>query len=357
MSDSRIRDATKRHLIEEVRWLLTVDRMSPPSASLRAALRALRPDLDARRFETLVELEAHLRSWYHGWYQQHATVLYAARTPFQQVVIQRFQYDGFSERALTIDGHGQSTTTDEHIYHELLVHPALLLHPAPRAVFIAGGGELATAREVLRHRSVERVVNAEIDEQLTMACLEHLPSMSAGSFRDERLHMVFDDAYATLRDAARSFDVIIVDVNDPAYNTPTAGDGRTLFSREFLHTAKSKLNAGGVFVTQSCGTSRASFPSVVKTIRSVFAHVYTLVAPVPSYGGAPWSWTIAHDRRPPSPSLSKLAERDVDREIMLRIGRPLRFLDNDRLRESLRHSLHVEQRLTGAAEILRLTGE
>lgn len=67
-------------------------------------------------------------------------------------------------QVLLLDGKAQSAEADEWVYHELLVHPAMLLHPAPRRVFIAGGGEGATAREVLRHRCVERVVMVDIDQ-------------------------------------------------------------------------------------------------------------------------------------------------------------------------------------------------
>lgn len=42
---------------------------------------------------------------------------------------------------LLLDGKSQSAEADEYVYHELLVHLALLLHPNPRTVFIAGGGE------------------------------------------------------------------------------------------------------------------------------------------------------------------------------------------------------------------------
>ena len=72
---------------------------------------------------------------------------------------------------LLLDGKSQSAEADEFVYHELLVHLALLLHPNPRTVFIAGGGEGATAREALRHRSVEKVVMVDIDKVwLTPSC-------------------------------------------------------------------------------------------------------------------------------------------------------------------------------------------
>ena len=40
---------------------------------------------------------------------------------------------------LLLDGKAQSAEADEYVYHELLVHPAMLLHPNPKTVFVAGG--------------------------------------------------------------------------------------------------------------------------------------------------------------------------------------------------------------------------
>lgn len=33
----------------------------------------------------------------------------------------------------------QSSEVDEWVYHELLVHPAMIMHPNPKTVFICGG--------------------------------------------------------------------------------------------------------------------------------------------------------------------------------------------------------------------------
>jgi predicted membrane-bound spermidine synthase len=67
-------------------------------------------------------------------------------------------------KTLVLDGKTQSAAHDEKVYHESLVHPALMLHPNPKNVYIGGGGEGATMREVLRHKSVEKCVMVDIDE-------------------------------------------------------------------------------------------------------------------------------------------------------------------------------------------------
>jgi thermospermine synthase len=45
-------------------------------------------------------------------------------------------------QTLFLDGKVQSSEADEWVYHELLVHPALVLHPNPKSVYICGGAQL-----------------------------------------------------------------------------------------------------------------------------------------------------------------------------------------------------------------------
>ena len=90
-------------------------------------------------------------------------VYYSGRTEYQDAVVQDGAAFGMS---LVLDGKTQSTEVDEFAYHEGLVHPAMISHPAPRSVFVAGGGEGATIREALKHRTVERVVMVDIDEKV-----------------------------------------------------------------------------------------------------------------------------------------------------------------------------------------------
>ena len=54
-------------------------------------------------------------------------------------------------KVLLLDGKVQSAEADERVYHECLVHPALLHHHNPKTVFIMGGGRHNTAAKS-RHR-------------------------------------------------------------------------------------------------------------------------------------------------------------------------------------------------------------
>ena len=77
------------------------------------------------------------------------------------------------DKILFLDGVEQSSLHGEAAYHEALVHPAMLTHNNPKRVAIIGGGEGATLREVLKHKSVEHVVMIDIDKELINLCREH----------------------------------------------------------------------------------------------------------------------------------------------------------------------------------------
>lgn len=175
----------------------------------------------------------------------------------------------------------------------MLVHPALLAHGSPRSVFIAGGGEGATAREVLRHASVERCVMVDIDRVVCDFCEEHLAA-NKEAFADKRLELICDDAAAQLRAAPdASFDVIIGDLADPV----SGGPCYQLYTREFYeNVVKQKLAPGGIFVTQSgpAGVLSATqvFTPINHTLAAVFARVVPMAAHVPSYADT-WGWNVA----------------------------------------------------------------
>ncbi|MCC6003713.1 MAG: methyltransferase domain-containing protein [Thermofilum sp.] len=172
--------------------------------------------------------------------------VYAAeKTPYQEIVFA--ELEGFG-RALLIDRFVQSTERDEHIYHELLVHPALALHPEPRRGLIVGGGEGATLREVLKHNTIEEAVMVDIDEKVVEFSKKYLEVMHKGSFYDPRAKTIIMDGLEYVRRAPSSyFDAVIMDLTDP-YAGPTA---LPLYSLEAFQEIKRILRPNGVLATQA----------------------------------------------------------------------------------------------------------
>lgn len=116
---------------------------------------------------------------------------------------------------LFLDGVLQSTTRDEVIYHTALVHPLLDTLREKKTLLILGGGEGATAREVLRWKNVESVVMIEYDKELVELMKQEGRSWSQDSFNDPRLTVIYDDAWKYMENNSKSYNGIIIDLTDP----------------------------------------------------------------------------------------------------------------------------------------------
>jgi spermidine synthase len=216
-------------------------------------------------------------------------VLYSGTTAYQRVEIVRAPALG---KALFLDGRIQSAQVDEFIYHEALVHPALLTHPEPRRVLIMGGGEGATLREVLRHPSVELATMVDIDRELVELCRELLPEWHQGCFSHPRAQLHYGDARAYVEAAPEaSYDVIISDLTEPVEGGPSV----MLFTVEFYHQLARRLSDNGLFVAQA-GSADPIYPdfvaSLARTLQEVFPLVRVYWAFVYSFQ-LPWAFVIA----------------------------------------------------------------
>ena len=161
-------------------------------------------------------------------------VIYSGQTDFQRVLIADSLNYG---RVLVLDGELQSAEVDEELYHEVLVQPALVLHPNPRRILIVGGGEGASLREVLRHKNVESVTMVDLDGKIIDLCKEHLSSWHRGSFDDPRLNLVIAEGRQFITEDTSKYDVVIIDVVDLEEDGPA----RAIYTREFYQLLKARL--------------------------------------------------------------------------------------------------------------------
>lgn len=247
---------------------------------------------------------------------------------FQDVAVVDLREHG---RALILDGTLQSAEVDEACYHEPFVHPVMLLHGRPRRILIAGAGEGATLREVLRHPSVEDVLAVEIDPVVVALCREHLPSWHAGSFDDPRVRLQLEDIRATL-DALppESVDVAFLDLTDPV--DPWERRGRApgpadeLLTPAFYRQLARALAADGLLAVQ-IGELHPHVADATEAalahLRAVFPWVVVGHTWVDSFNST-WGFALA-SQRPRS-----LAPDDLDARIAA-LG-PLRVYDADRHR-------------------------
>ncbi|KAL6561010.1 amp-CoA ligase [Orobanche gracilis] len=223
--------------------------------------------------------------------------------------------------ALVIDGKLQSAETDEFIYHECLVLPPLLHHPNPTKVFIMGGGEGSTARELLRHKTIDKVVMCDIDEQEVVDFCKSYLVANWEAFLDPRLEVIINDARAELEGREESYDVIIGDLADPIEGGPCY----KLYTKSFYEfTVKPRLKQGGIFVTQAGPAGIFShtevFSCIYNTLRQVFKYVVPYSAHIPSYADI-WGWVMASD------SPIELSTEELDVRMRERINEENRYLD------------------------------
>lgn len=253
-------------------------------------------------------------------------VLFEAQSPFQ--TMQVIETTSFG-KTLVLDGKTQSAKSDEAVYHESLVHPALMAHPNPKTVYIGGGGEFATAREVLKHSSVEKVVMVDIDEAVCNLCRKELPEWSEGCFEDPRLEVHYTDAHAFLKEYDGKFDVIIMDIADPI----EAGPGYVLYTEEFYKYATTKLNTGGYMVTQSGPGAlynwNECFSAIYCTLQTAFNTVLPYTVDIPSFG-CMWAFTMATNADDSAMTKRAIIERRIDETdaiVKARVPKQLKFYD------------------------------
>ena len=228
--------------------------------------------------------------------EKYSEILWESTTKYQTAKIIEGLYFG---RSLILDGKTQSTTSDEFIYHESLVHPSLVQHQNPENIFIAGGGEGATAREVLKYKSIKNITMVDIDKEVVLACKKLLKNHHKNSFDNPKVNLTFGDARNYLKFTKESYDVVIIDVPDPL----EAGPAYKLFTKEFYSLVKSKLKNSGILVTQAGPTDPNSakqwFTKVFNTINSVFPLTLPYHSHVPAFGTT-WGFVMGSNSDAPS---------------------------------------------------------
>jgi len=290
------------------------------------------------------------RSWFSDHISPDLTALhslkdriYSGRTKFQSVDI--IDTDSFGI-CLVLDGKIQSSEADEFIYHEALVHPAMLTHPCPEKVFIAGGGEGATLREVLAHKTVKKAVMVDIDEEVVNLCRRFLPSWHQNAFDDPRTELYFADARKYLEESRDKFDVIIIDLVDPLEEGPA----RLLYTQEFYQIVKQRLQPNGIISVQAEPSEWGNldnFVAIANTLRNVFPIARPYQAHIPSFLSL-WGFMAASQTLDPA----ELTPEEIDSRISKRISKKLKSYDGLTHQAMFTIPKHIRQQLLASQRII-----
>ncbi|WP_321530208.1 polyamine aminopropyltransferase [uncultured Desulfuromonas sp.] len=219
--------------------------------------------------------------------------LFSGKSEFQQLdIVQTLEYG----KMMLLDGLVMVTERDEFVYHDMIAHPALFTHPAPKNVLVIGGGDGGSIREIMKHPGVEQATLCEIDGLVIEKSIELLPSMACeidGSNPRVKLHV--DDGLAYIRDHQNEFDIILVDSTDPI--GPAVG----LFEEDFYRLVHGALKEDGIMVAQS--ESPFYHGDIQKAmygnLRNVFPIVEMYQAFIPTYPSGLWSFAFASKKYHP----------------------------------------------------------
>ena len=219
--------------------------------------------------------------------------LYSSQSEFQRIDI--FSSKEFG-RFLTLDGYMMLTQKDEFIYHEMMVHVPMAVHPEVRKVLVIGGGDGGTARELIRYPAIEQIDVVEIDEEVVSACRQYLPQTACG-FDDERIHLFYEDGLKYVRRYEDTYDLILVDSTDPF------GPGEGLFTKEFYGNCYKALKAEGIMVNQHESpfypNDAVAMQRAHKRIVESFPISKVYQAHIPTYPSGHWLFGFASKRYHP----------------------------------------------------------
>jgi len=218
-------------------------------------------------------------------------ILYHKRSRYQDVASVDTADFG---RRMVIDGMVMLTERDEFVYHDMLTHVPLFVHPKAENVLVIGGGDGGTVRELVKHRNIKKITMVEIDRDVIKASLKYLPSLSR-SLKNRRVRLIIDDGLKYVRRHRNSFDVIILDSSDPV------GPAKGLFSLKFFRDIYKCLKKDGIMVAQT--ESPFMYEKVIRetyrVLRRVFPVARMYYAPIPTYPSGVWSFAFAGKRYDP----------------------------------------------------------
>lgn len=193
-------------------------------------------------------------------------------------------------RVLLLDDVVMLTEKDEFVYHEMITHVPMAVHPHVKDVLIIGAGDGGTLTRLLPYTSIEHIDIVEIDPMVVETCRNFFPDLT-NSFQDSRAHLHFGDGLQFVRKQENRYDLIIVDSTDPF------GPGEGLFTKEFYGNCYKALKADGILVNQHESAYYEEDAKAMKRaherIASRFPIARVYQAHIPTYPSGHWLFGFA----------------------------------------------------------------
>ena len=238
--------------------------------------------------------------WYSENHTEHVKIsirvdrqLFSGESEFQRIDVFESQEFG---RFLTLDGVLMLTERDEFIYHEMITHVPMAVHPNVGNVLVIGAGDGGVLRELAKYESIESIDLVEIDRMVVDVSRAYLPH-TAGGFSDPRVNIHFQDGLKFIRRCEDKYDLIIVDSTDPF------GPGESLFTKEFYGNCFKALKEDGIMVNEQespfysndAGAMQRAHARIVKSFP--LSRIYQ--AFIPTYPSGQWLFGFASKKYHP----------------------------------------------------------
>jgi len=213
--------------------------------------------------------------------------LFSEKTEHQRIDV--FESIDFG-RCLVLDGSVMFSEKDEFVYHEMIVHPALAVHPNIKSVLVIGAGDGGVVRELCHYSNIEQIDLVEIDQMLIYAAKKFLPK-SSYKLSDSRVNIIISDGLKFVRKCEDKYDLIIVDSPDPY------GPAEPLFTKEFYGNCYKALKENGIMVNQHESPfyepDALAMQKVHKNIYKTFDICRVYQAHIPIYPSGHWLFGFA----------------------------------------------------------------
>ncbi|HYE67938.1 MAG TPA: polyamine aminopropyltransferase [Anaerovoracaceae bacterium] len=223
--------------------------------------------------------------------------IYSEKTDFQEIEILETEYFG---KMMILDGVIQTTTFDEYIYHEMIVHVPMFTHPEPKRILVIGGGDGGSVREIIKHSSAVKVDWIDIDGRVIEACRRFLPEWNQMIQTSPIVELKIQDGLKHMKESQGMYDVIVVDCSDPV------GPGELLFQYDFYKDIYGALKEDGLFVqqTESPFYHRDLIRRIQKDVSAIYPITRLYTANIPTYPSGLHCFTIGSKKYDPAKPLA-----------------------------------------------------
>ncbi|MFH1904022.1 MAG: polyamine aminopropyltransferase [bacterium] len=235
------------------------------------------------------------------------TALFHGKSEYQVIdVLDTFEFG----RMLLLDGLVMITERDEFVYHEMITHTPICVHPNPSNILVIGGGDGGTIREILRHSEVKKADLVEIDKMVIEKSMEFFPNVTS-KLKDPKVNIIVKDGIEYIKKHKNEYDIVIIDSTDPI------GPGEGLFRREFYRSVFDSLKEDGIMVaqTESPFINGNLVADIFKNIKSVFPIVKMYTASIPTYPSGYWSFSFGSKKYDPIEDFNQKRAADIQAQL------------------------------------------